>query len=284
MGQGEQPVLEALRHWRAELEAWAIPEEILARAPEPPWGFPVGMFRAKAEQARAGRPTPSTREALRLLPLGGTVLDIGSGAGAASLPLAGRAGRLVAVDQLEEMLEAFRAAAARARVAAGTVQGRWPDVAAEVAPADVVVCNDVLYNVAGLAPFALALTSHARARVVVQITARHPLASLAPLWRHFHGLERPRGPSADDAVAALRALGLEVDREDWSARQGGSFERFEDFVAFTRRRLCLPEERDLEIAEALQPLSVRDENGYRMAPLERQLVTLSWPGTAAARS
>jgi len=275
-----RPVLEALWRWRTELEAWAIPEEILARAPESPWGFPVGLFRAKAEQAQARQPTPSTHEALRFLPPGGTVLDVGAGGGAASLPLAGRAGRIVAVDPLEGMLEAFRAAAEHAGVAAETVQGRWPDVAGEVAPADVVVCNDVLYNVADLAPFALALTSHARARVVIQLTARHPLASLGPLWRHFHGLDRPRGPSADDAVAALRALGLEVGREDWTATHSGSFERFEDLVAFTRRRLCLPAERDPEIAATLEPLSVRDDGGYRMAPLQRPVVTLSWPGTA----
>jgi SAM-dependent methyltransferase len=273
-------VLEPLRRWREELEAWAIPEEILARAPESPWGFPVGLFRARAEQAQAGRPTPSTSQALRFLPAGGTVLDVGAGGGAASLPLSGRASRIVAVDPMEDMLEAFRVAAEKAGVEAGTVQGRWPDVAGEVAAADVAVCNDVLYNVPDLAPFVLALTSHALTRVVVQLTARHPLSSLAPLWRRFHGLERPRGPSADDAEAALRALGLHVDRQDWTVRYPGSFERFEDLVAFTRRRLCLPAERDPEIAEALAPLSVQDEAGYRMAPAERPVVTLSWPGGA----
>jgi SAM-dependent methyltransferase len=273
--------LEPLRRWRAELEGWAIPEEILARAPESPWGFPVGLFRARAEQARAGRPSPSSQTALRLLPPGGTVLDVGAGGGAASLPLAGRAARIVAVDESPAMLEAFRAAARDAGVAAETVEGRWPDVAGEVPPADVVVCQDVLYNVPDLAPFALALTSHAREGVVVQLTERHPLAAQGPLWRRFHNLERPRGPGADDAVAALRALGLEVTRQDWTNPHPGSFERFEDLVAFTRRRLCLPAERDPEIAEALEPLTVRDEAGYRMAPQERPVVTLSWNGTAS---
>jgi SAM-dependent methyltransferase len=273
--------IEALRRWRVDLEAWAIPEEILARAPESPWGFPVELFRARAEQAQAQQPTPTTREALQRLPAGGIVLDVGAGGGAASLPLASRASLLVAVDPLPGMLEAFAAAARKAGIAAQTVRGNWPDVAGDVAPADVVVCTDVLYNVPDLAPFALALTSHARVRVVVQLTARHPLASLGPLWRRFHGLERPEGPTADDAVAALRALGLQVEREDWTTTQAGTFERFEDLVAFSRRRLCLPAERDPEIAEALRPLSVHDDRGYRMAPLRRPIVTLSWPGAAA---
>jgi len=270
----------ALDRWREELEAWAIPEEIMERAPQSPWGFPVGMFRAKADQARRGEPTPSNREALRFLGEGGTVLDVGAGAGAASLPLAGSAGGIMAVDESEGMIEAFLAAATTVGVEAVAVVGRWPDVAAEVDPADVVVCNDVLYNVQDLGPFALALTDHARLRVVAQITQAHPLAPMGPLWRRFHGLERPAGPTADDAVAALASLGLRVERQDWSTASAGSFERQGDLIAYLRRRLCLPADRDPEIAEALEPLAAHEAAGWRLGPLHRPVVTLSWAGTA----
>ena len=269
-----------LDHWREELEAWAIPEEIIARAPESPWGFPVGMFRARAEQARDREPTPSNREALRFLGEGGTVLDVGAGGGAASLPLAASARRIVAVDESEGMIEAFLAAAAEAGVEAGAVLGRWPDVAAKVDPADVVVCNDVLYNVQDLEPFALALTDHARRRVVAQITRAHPLAPMGPLWRRFHDLDRPEGPTASDAVAALTCIGLQVERQDWTTASAGSFERHGDLVAFLRRRLCLPATRDPEIAEAIGPLAVHEAGGWRLGPVDRPVVTLSWPGTA----
>ncbi len=269
-----------LDRWREELEAWAIPDEILSQAPESPWGFPVGMFRAKAEQAREHGPSPSHREALRHLGDGGTVLDVGAGGGAASVPLAGAASRVTAVDESEGMTRAFLEAAAAAGVEAAAVVGNWPEVAPQVEPADVVVCNDVLYNVQDLGPFALALTDHARRRVVAQITGAHPLVTMGPLWRRFHDLERPSGPTADDAVAALASLGLEVERQDWSTRSAGSFERYQDLVAFMRRRLCLPASRDPEIAEALQPLSVHVAGGYRLAPLDRPAVTLSWAGTA----
>jgi SAM-dependent methyltransferase len=259
----------ALERWREELEAWAIPEEILERAPESPWGFPVGMFRAKTDQVRAREPNPSAREALRHLQPGGTVLDVGAGGGAASLPLAAVAGRITAVDESEGMTRAFLEAAAAAGVKAAAVVGRWPDVAAQVEPADVVVCNDVLYNVQDLGPFALALTDHARRRVVAQITGAHPLTTMGPLWRRFHGLDRPSGPTADD------------ERSDWTTRSAGSFERYDDLVAFIRRRLCLPASRDPEIGEALGPLSVQEAGGWRLAPLDRPAVTLSWAGTAA---
>jgi SAM-dependent methyltransferase len=272
-----------LARWRGQLGAWAIPEEILAAAPESPWGFPVGLFRARAERAGAGnRRTPSTREAARWLPPGGGVLDVGAGAGAASLPLAGVAGRLVAVDESSAMVAAFLAAAAAAGVAAEAVEGRWPEAAGRVGAADVVVCHHVLYNVADLAPFAAALTDHARRRVVVELTDRHPLVGLAPLWRRFHGLERPSGPTAGDAAAALGALGLDPRRQDWEHDDPLGFDRFEELVAFTRRRLCLPADRDGEVAEALLEAGTRRAGGVWVGAGPRRLTTLSWPGSAGS--
>jgi len=268
-----------LARWRAQLQAWAIPEEILAAAPESPWGFPVGLFRARAERAGAGgRQTPSNREAARWLPPGGSVLDVGAGAGAASLPLAGVAGRLVAVDESAAMVEAFLAAGAGAGARAEGVKGRWLEVAGRVGPADVVVCHHVLYNVADLAPFAAALTDHARRRVVVELTDRHPLVALAPLWRRFHGLERPSGPTAGDAAAALDALGLDPERQDWESEDRLGFDRFEELVAFTRRRLCLPAARDAEVAEALLEAGTREVGGVWVGAGSRRVSTLSWSG------
>jgi SAM-dependent methyltransferase len=270
----------ALERWREQLDGWAIPEEILASAPESPWGFPVGLFRSRAARAGQRPATPSNLEAARFLPAGGTVLDVGAGAGAASLPLAGTAGRLVAVDESPAMVASFLAAAGRRGVPAEGVEGRWPEVAGQVGPADVVVCHHVLYNVADLAPFAAALTDHARRRVVVELTDRHPLVGLAPLWRRFHGLERPSGPTAGDAAAALEALGLHPERQDWESGDRLGFDRFEELVAFTRRRLCLPADRDPEVAEALLETGTRQVGGVWVGAGPRLVTTMSWAGTA----
>jgi SAM-dependent methyltransferase len=271
----------ALARWREQLDGWAIPTDILAAAPESPWGFPVGLFRSRAGRAGSGPATPSNREAARHLPAGGSVLDVGAGGGAASLPLAGLAGRLVAVDESADMVAAFRAAAEAAGVPASGVEGHWPEVAGRVDPADVVVCHHVLYNVADLAPFADALTGHARRRVVAELTERHPLAGLAPLWRRFHDLDRPSGPTADDAVAALEALGLQVARQDWESRDRFGFDDFDELVAFTRRRLCLPAERDPEVATALLEEGTRQVDGVWVSGQPRRVTTLSWPGSAS---
>jgi SAM-dependent methyltransferase len=271
----------ALDRWREQLEGWAIPAEILAAAPESPWGFPVGLFRSRARRAGSRPVTPSNLEAARHLPPGGGVLDVGAGGGAASLPLAAEAGRLVAVDESPEMVASFLAAAEATGVPAEGVEGRWPEVAGRVGPADVVVCHHVLYNVADLAPFAAALTGHARRRVVAELTDRHPLAGLAPLWRRFHDLERPDGPGAGDAVAALAELGLEVDRRDWENQDRFGFDDFDELVAFTRRRLCLPAGRDPEVAEALLEQGTHQVDGVWVSGQPRRVTTLSWPGSAS---
>jgi SAM-dependent methyltransferase len=271
----------ALERWREQLDGWAIPEEILAAAPESPWEFPVGLFRSRARRAGSRPATPSNLEAARFLPEGGTVLDVGAGGGAASLPLAGSAGRLVAVDESAGMVASFLDAAGAAGVAAEGVEGSWPEVAGRVGPADVVVCHHVLYNVTDLAPFARALTGHARRRVVAELTERHPLVGLAPLWRRFHDLDRPTGPGAGDAVAALGALGLEVDRQDWEHQDRFGFDDFDELVAFTRRRLCLPARRDPEVAQALLEQGTHQVDGIWVSGQPRRVTTLSWPGTAA---
>jgi Methyltransferase domain len=262
-------VVTAADRWAAELAAWAIPEEILAAAPESPWGFPPALFQAPEEDV--GADTASRRRALEALPAGGVVLDVGVGGGAASIPLCPPAGRLVGVDESAGMLASLAERAEKLGVEHEEVEGRWPDVAAAVPPADVVVCHHVFYNVPDLAAFALALTDHARRRVVAELTATHPLTAQAGLWRRFHGIDRPEGPTADDAVAVLREAGLGVTAERFPVAPRPRPDRAA-WVAFVRRRLCLSADRDAEL-DALLPA---DDALLR----PREAVALWWEGSA----
>lgn len=265
---------DAARRWAADLATWAIPAEILDAAPESPWGCPTGLFARSAEEAAASgaAASPSARRALDVLPEGGTVLDVGVGGGAASLPLAPPAARVVGVDESPKMLTAFVALAERLGVAHAEVEGSWPEAAAFVGPADVALCHHVLYNVADLTAFVAALTSRARRRVVVELTATHPQSSLNELWRRFHKLERPTRPTAEDALEVLAGLGLEVGVERWEAPGRWEGAPRDELVAFVRRRLCLPAAREPEVAAAIDEV---------FQPGPRRLVTCWWPGSAS---
>jgi hypothetical protein len=95
---------------------------------------------------------------------------------------------------------------------------------------------------------------------------------------HFHGLRRPEEPTADDAVAALKEIGLKPQREDWMPEAITGFSNRDELVAFVRRRLCLPSERDPEIAAALTDQIVERADGIGFPAMP--VVTLWWDGSA----
>ena len=255
----------AAEHWASELAAWAIPEHIMAQATESPWEFSPALFRPPVE------PTPDTPSRIRArqaLPEGGSVLDVGCGGGAAGLALVPPAGRVTGFDQSQDLLDLFTARAGELGIEFEAVQGSWPEDAASVGPADVVVTHHVAYNVPGLAEFATELTTHARNRVVMELTGDHPRAGVNDLWRHFWGIDRPSGPTAEDAIAVLREAGIEPSVER-AARENRSVSH-EARVASLRRYLCLSPEREPEVAALLV--------GRPAAAGE--VVTLWWDGSA----
>jgi SAM-dependent methyltransferase len=256
----------AAERWRSALEGWAIPERILAQAPENPWRLPVEPFLTTAD----AQITVSHQRALEALPAGGRVIDVGAGGGAMSRPLRAAGAHVVAVDAAPDMLEASGADT--------RVLGRWPEVAPQAGIADVVVCGHVLYNSPDLVDFAGALAAAARRRVVIEITEAHPRVTKeeSVLWRHFWQLERPGGPGWEDAVGVLRELGVEPSVEQWERRRGFGFRSRDDLVAGFRRRLCLPADRDPEVLEVLGPWLVQEDGRWLVSGRPRRLVTLWW--------
>jgi hypothetical protein len=256
---------DAATRWKDALASWAIPDRILAQARDDPWALPVALFETKQPDI-----SPSHRRARESLVAGATVLDVGAGRCAMSLPLRPPAQRIVAVDSTPAMLENSPADV--------TILGRWPDVASQAGHASVVVCGHVLYNVADLMPFLSALNDAAERRVVVEITRSHPRnrALERELWRHFWNLERPQGPNLEDAVAVIRQAGIQPKVELWESRQRGGFETLEELVSWMRQTVCLSPDRDNEV-RAIVLLHAREVDGlWRLSPEPRALATLWW--------
>jgi SAM-dependent methyltransferase len=258
------------RHWADQLAAWAIPSDILDQAPQSPWLLPLALFQVPDDpDARRAEPSRSDLRALEALPEGGSVLDIGCGGGRAAFAIAPPAAIVIGVDEKPYMLESFAAAAQARGLQHRELRGNWPELSAGTPIADLVTCHHVAYNVPDLGPFAQALGRHARRRVVMELSWRHPLARLSPLWQRFWQLQRPAGPSAEDAAELLRAIGLPVRLERWSdtgpARDAEL--TVQQQVEIARIRLCLTPDRDPEVAEALADLG----------PLQpREVATLWW--------
>jgi SAM-dependent methyltransferase len=269
-----------LERWRSDLAAWAIPEHITAAVSESPWVLPRGVFARRADRVAAGPSGPSFERAWAALEPPGSVLDVGSGAGAGCLPLLPRCTALTAVDTEPDMLSLLADRAAPSGIQPRLVVGEWPDVAAEAGPADVVTCHHVTYNVANIEPFLAALTAAARRIVVVEMTATHPLVTLNALWLRFHGLVRPDGPSADDLLAILAAMGVRARARRWQRPSGRDYESFAELTDVTRRRLCLPPERAGEVAEALADVGVDPERPADLGSSGRDVVTIWWAGHA----
>jgi SAM-dependent methyltransferase len=252
--------------WAGMVADWAIPDALVAAAPEPPYFFDPAVFVAAADEALARtEDSPSDAAARAALPAGGTVLDVGAGAGAASLRLPART--LVGVDPSRVLLDAFATRAARRGSEATTVEGMWPEVAPRTPTADVVVCHHVVYNVADLARFAAALSDHAQRRVVVELTAVHPMAWMTPYWEALQDVPQPARPTVDDALAVLAGLGYAVQREQWTRAVQMIGENGPEGAARIARRLCLPAERRPELERMLRAIP---------PPVLREVETLWW--------
>jgi len=252
----------ASERWRQALEALAIPEAIMAQAEQSPWVFPPALFQVPVVVVT----TPSMERAREALREEGSVLDVGCGGGAAAFALVPEVRRVIGVDREREMLEMFAANAQSRGIPVETIEGSWPEVAPRTKAADVVVAHHVVYNVSDVVPFLEALDGHARSRVVVEMTTRHPLISLNEAWRHFWGLERPSGPTSDELMTVLDEMGF-CAREERFEGTTWSESSLDEAAKFARIRLCLPANREDE---------VRDFFREHPAPTARSLATIWW--------
>jgi crotonobetainyl-CoA:carnitine CoA-transferase CaiB-like acyl-CoA transferase len=156
--------------WREQLAAWAIPEDILANAPES-LGFATECFRRRGRRRPLPRRHPPRRalEALR-----GRHRDRHRRRRRRHIAAAGGPGRMHPGDRPQaDMLDGFLANAAAAGVEVRGVMGTWPETPGG-RPADVVVAGHVSTTSRDRA--VRSSGGYPRApSVVLELTAKHPL-------------------------------------------------------------------------------------------------------------
>ena len=242
--------------WKSDLEAWAIPQEIIDQATESPWIHPPVLFQIP----KLIDLTPSHQKAFEALPENGSILDIGCGGGIAAFAMGRKAGQVIGVDHQSEMLDMFTENAKDRHTGSVVHEGFWPAIESDAEVADVAVAHHVVYNVQDIVPFIQAMNSHARKRVVLELPQHHPLSNLSAAWKHFWNLDRPKNPTPQDLMNVLTELGINAHLLLWEG-QLRQERNMDDAVRFTRIRLCLPESRDLEVREFLEASPVSEVRG-----------------------
>lgn len=257
----------ASSRWTAALREWALPDHVLAAAPEDPYAFPEDVI---VHATIDPRRTPTGVAVEEVLTVGGRLLDVGVGAGRIAAAFTDRYD-VVGVEPRDTLAEI---AASRGIT---VVAGRWPQAAARAGSAPVVLSTHVAYDVADIAAFLRALHAAATRRVVLEVTAAHPWAPLGPLYRRFQGLDRPVGPTAADlAAVVVEVTGVTPEQQAWQ-RPGPQYRSLDALVAHRRRQLCLAPDADRDHALAQMLLADADvEPDGRVRLPDAELVTIWW--------
>lgn len=272
----------ALDRWRALVETRRAQMDAayarLGRTSADFWARRAGRFRQS--NAAVDEQAPLVRRVLSLLPSGGTVLDVGAGAGRFALPIARGAGHVTALEPSEAMLAGLRDAATEHGLAnVEALHAAWLESEAGIPAADVVLCAHVLYPHADLDRWIATLDAHARGAVVLESVASWAdPAVLTDLWRRFHGDERVLQPALDHLYPALLELGVAANVEVYRAPTAmWRFASLDQAVEGAREHLIVPE--SPEIDAVLRPALVaalRPDGEALALPHERVVATLWW--------
>ncbi len=178
---------------------------------------------------------------LPLVRLGETWLDIGAGAGRYGLPVALRAGEVIALDPSPGMLAALREQAAEQSIDnVRTIEARWPvDPASGPPPtADVSLIANVGYDVEAIGPFLDAMEATAGRLCVAILADGQPSRPAHAFWPPVHGEERAALPALDAFLDLLRARGCDPHAVR-VPRPGRGFPSRDDLLRWLRGQLFL---------------------------------------------
>lgn len=268
---------EAREAWRQALESWALPEALLSGVDDSPYAWPAHMYE-RMQRSDSGVASPVLSVVEDHLGDGGSVLDVGAGAGRLAIPLAARGYRVTAVERDEGMARTLEAESGRSGTDITRIIGSWPQVAGNAGRHDVVLSGHVVYDVPAIGPFIEAMNRAARRAVVIEMTPRHPWAGLKKYYRAIHGIDRPTRPTVDDFTRVVEeVVGVVPETRWWTVAQAFRFADVPELLEFYRRRLLVPPARSLEAASILEPdIHQLDDGWLVLGEPEREVVGVWW--------
>ena len=203
------------------------------RAPSDSWQAFAERFRPDASAE-----DPLVQRLLREIEPHHTVMDVGAGGGRLALPISMHCKQVVAVEPSASMGSILEEEAGRMRRDnVVLVASTWEE--AEVEPADIVLCVQVLYTVRDVVSFISKLEAHAREKVLVVLYENPPHTQANPLWPGVHGQTRLKLPSLRELVQVLWEMGIYPDMEMLPTQEPGGFESRERALEQLRPRLMV---------------------------------------------
>ena len=203
---------------------------------------------------------------LELTPEGGTVLDVGGGAGRFAIPLALRRGASVTVvDPSPSMLEQLDVSVSEVEgVSVTGVNAEWES--AQVESADMVLCSHVVYGVADIRQFVQKLRDLAHGSVVMVSFVDSPQTGVAPLWEPVYGEVRVNLPALPELMNVLWEMGIYPSVRMLTPTGPQIFESVEAAIEEVSGRLFIGSdaERRRRLSESIEGYLEAVDGGYRI--------------------
>lgn len=229
-------------HWREMVRRREAQTDVLQYQATRPgsdfWERRAKQFRRRAVQRQAEGHDGFLGRVFQYVDSETTVVDVGSGVGRLTIPLASRAKRVIAVERAGAMVELLRAELRAAGLDNVEVIARDWELA-EISPADVVVCAHVLYPIAEAAEFVRKLDATATRAVFVQLHAEQPDVPAIDAWREVYAAERLPQPGFVEAVNLLAQLGIFAATEYHPSQRSWRYPTFEEAYEDLRDRLVV---------------------------------------------
>ncbi|HEU5382691.1 MAG TPA: class I SAM-dependent methyltransferase [Ktedonobacteraceae bacterium] len=206
------------------------------------------------------------------------MLDVGAGTGRFTLALAPLVEQITALEPNTAMLSYLRAELAAHNLANVTLlQSSWEEAPADVR-ADMVICSHVLYPILEVAPFLKKLHAASKQSCYLYLRATSIDLLTAPLWRHFHGIERCLPPGYIHALDVLYELGIYANVEvvtapfilSYPSLQAAREELLEQLILEDTAQTCA------ELETLLRTWLVESADGSWCSPQQTMTSAILW--------